>query len=121
VNGPLSVVVIAASLALAVWLLLRAAINRPPSRLDLVATLALGVLVLALAVAGVVIMFGDNAPSEAATFAGYLITTACVLPTAGVLARMEPTRWGSVILGVACLTIPALVLRLQQIAAVTGG
>jgi hypothetical protein len=42
-------------------------------------------------------------------------------PTAFVLARMEPTRWGNLILGVACLVLPVLVLRLQQIASVTGG
>jgi hypothetical protein len=34
---------------------------------------------------------------------------------------MEPTRWGNLILGVACLVLPVLVLRLQQIASVTGG
>jgi hypothetical protein len=43
------------------------------------------------------------------------------MPTAAVLARMEPTRWGSLILGVAALVMPVLVLRLQQIASVTGG
>jgi hypothetical protein len=34
---------------------------------------------------------------------------------------MEPTRWGTLILGVACLVLPVLVLRLQQIASVTNG
>ena len=41
-------------------------------------------------------------------------------PVALYLARLEPPRWGSLILGVACLVIPVLVLRLQQIASVTG-
>ena len=52
---------------------------------------------------------------------GYLITTVCFAPTAFVLARMEPTRWGSVILCVSCLVLPVLILRLQQLAAVHGG
>ena len=56
-----------------------------------------------------------------ATFVGYLITTIAFAPAAFVLARMEPTRWGNLILGVACLVLPVLVLRLQQIASVTGG
>ena len=43
------------------------------------------------------------------------------LATAVYLARLEPTRWGTLILGVACLVLPVLVLRLQQLAEVTGG
>ena len=121
VNGPLSVVVIVAALALGVWCLIRAALNRPPSRFDLLATAALGLLVAALVVVGVVILFGGQRPRETTTFVGYLITAIVFAPAAFLLARLEPTRWGSVILGVACLVIPVLVLRLQQIAAVTGG
>lgn len=120
-TGPLSVVVIAAALALGVWCLLRAALNRPPSRFDLLATVALSVLVAALVVVGVVGLFDGSRPRETTTFIGYLITTIVFCPAAFLLARLEPTRWGSVILGVACLVIPVLVLRLQQIAAVTGG
>ena len=49
-----------------------------------------------------------------ATFIGYLITTLCLPPLAAVLARMEPTRWGSVIVTVVRPVVPVLVLRLQQ-------
>jgi ornithine cyclodeaminase/alanine dehydrogenase-like protein (mu-crystallin family) len=70
----------------------------------------------AVAVVG---LFGDTRPKETATFAGYLITTIAFAPVAVYLARMEPTRWGNLILGVACLVLPVLVLRLQQIASVT--
>lgn len=121
VNGPLSVVVIVAALALGVWCLIRAALNRPPSRFDLLATAVLGVAVAALVVVGVFVLFGGERPSETTTFAGYLITALIFAPAAILLARLEPTRWGNVILGVACLVIPVLVLRLQQIAAVHGG
>jgi hypothetical protein len=121
VNDPLSVATIVVALVLAVWFLIRAALNKPPTRFDLLATALLGVLVAVLVgVALVGLIFGDR-PSETATFAGYLLTTIAFAPTAFVLARMEPTRWGSVILGVACLTLPVLVLRLQQIASVHGG
>jgi hypothetical protein len=121
VNGPLSVATIIVALALAAWFLLRAALDRPPSRFDLGAMAALAVLVLALAGAAVASMFGPDRPADPATFAGYLITTVGVAPTGWWLARLEPTRWGSVILGVACLTMPVLVLRLQQLAEVAGG
>ena len=120
-NGPLSVATIVVSLVLAAWFLLRSALNRAPNRADLLATAALALLVAVLVVVAVIGLFGGTRPSETATFAGYLITTIAFAPTAYVLARMEPTRWGSLILGVACLVVPVLVLRLQQIASVTGG
>ena len=119
-NGPLSVVTITAALLLAAWFLLRAALNRAPSRLDLLATALLSVLVAVLVVVAVVGLFDGTRPSDTATFAGYLITTIAFAPVALYLARMEPTRWGNLILGVACLVLPVLVLRLQQIASVTG-
>jgi pheromone shutdown protein TraB len=119
-NGPLSTVTIVVSLLLAVWYLVRATLNRQPSRLDLAAMVALGVLVTVLTVVAVVGLFDGTRPAETETFIGYLITTVCFAPTGWVLARMEPTRWGTAILGVACLVLPVLVLRLQQIASVSG-
>jgi hypothetical protein len=71
---------------------------------------------VAVAVVG---LFDGSRPSDTATFAGYLITTIAFAPAAFVLARMEPTRYGTLILGIACLVLPVLVLRLQQIASVT--
>ena len=119
-NGPLSVATIIVALVLAAWFLLRAALNRAPSRLDLLLTALLSGLVAVLVVFAVVGLFDGSRPAETATFAGYLMTTIAFAPVAFVLARMEPTRWGSIILGVACLVLPVLVLRLQQIASVTG-
>ena len=121
VNGPLSVATIVLSLILAAWFLLRSALNRAPSRSDLLATALLAAVVAVLVVVAVVGLFDGSRPAETSTFAGYLITTVAFAPTAFVLARMEPTRWGTLILGVACLVLPVLVLRLQQIASVTGG
>jgi hypothetical protein len=116
----LSVATIVAALLLAAWFLLRSALNRAPSRFDLLATAALGALVAVLVVVAVAGLFDGTRPSDTATFAGYLLTTVAFAPVALYLARMEPTRWGTVILGVACLVLPVLVLRLQQIASVTG-
>jgi hypothetical protein len=121
VNGPLSVATIVVSLILAVWYLIRSALNRAPSRYDLLATALLGVLAAVLVVVAIAGLFDGSRPAETSTFAGYLITTVAFAPAAFVLARMEPTRWGTLILGVACLVLPVLVLRLQQIASVTGG
>ncbi|MCY1140546.1 hypothetical protein OWR29_21320 [Actinoplanes sp. Pm04-4] len=119
-NGPLSVATIVVALVLAVWYLLRSALNRAPSRYDLLAAAALTVLVAVLLAVAVIGLFDGERPSDTVTFIGYLITTIAFTPVAAYLARLEPTRWGSLILGVACLVIPVLVLRLQQIASVTG-
>jgi hypothetical protein len=121
VNGPLSVATIVAALALAIWCLARAGLNRAPSRFDLGATLALSLLVAVLVIVAAVGLVDGSRPRETGTFIGYLLTTIAFAPAGFVLARMEPTRWGSLILGVACLVLPVLVLRLQQIASVTGG
>lgn len=118
-NGPLSVATIVAALVLAVWLLLRSALNKAPSRLDLIATAVLGVLVAVLVIVAIAGLFDGSRPRDIGTFSGYLLTTIAFAPVAVWLARMEPTRWGTLILGVACLVLPVLVLRLQQIASVT--
>jgi hypothetical protein len=114
-NGPLSVATIVLSLVLAGWYLLRAVLNRPPGRLDLAAAGVLAVVVLVLAAVATWQLVDGRRPTDTTIFVGYLITTVAVPPTGWQLARMEPTRWGSVILTVTCLTVPALVLRLQQI------
>ncbi|MBB4760112.1 hypothetical protein ACFQFC_28625 [Amorphoplanes digitatis] len=119
-NGPLSTATIVAALLLGIWYLIRCARNRAPSNADLWAMLGLSALVAVLVVVAVVGLFVGEPPSDWTTFVGYLITTVAFAPAGFYLARLEPTRWGSLILGVACLVLPVLVLRLQQIAEVTG-
>ena len=114
-NGTLAVVVIVASLVLAAWSLLTALLNRPTGLTHLVAAVLIEAGVLALAAVALAALAGGDRPTEVATFLGYLITTVCLLPTGVVLARMEPTRWGSAILCGAALVLPALVVRLQQV------
>jgi hypothetical protein len=120
-NGPLSTATIVVSLVLALWDLARCALNRAPSRFDLWAILGVSALVAVLVLVAVISLFTGDPPAEAVTFIGYLITTVAFAPVAFYLARLEPTRWGSLILGIACLTLPVLVLRLQQISEVRGG
>ncbi|WP_089291831.1 hypothetical protein [Actinoplanes regularis] len=119
-NGPLSVATIVVALLLAAWYFLRSALDRAPSRPDLLAMSALSALVTVLIVVAVIGLFDGTRPSDTATFCGYLITTVCFAPAATWMAKLEPTRWGSLILGVGAIVLPVLVLRLQQIAAVTG-
>lgn len=120
-NGPLSTATIVVALALGVWYLIRTALDRRPTNADLWSMLGLGALVVVLVIVAIVGLFTGDRPGDTPTFVGYLITTVAFAPVAVYLARLEPTRWGTLILAVAALVLPVLVLRLQQIAEVTGG
>ncbi|MFI5931583.1 hypothetical protein [Actinoplanes sp. NPDC051494] len=120
-NGPLSLATIVVALVLGVWYLIRCALNRAPNNFDLWSLLGLGLLVVVLVVVAIVGLFTEPRPSDWTTFVGYLITTVAFAPVGVYVARLEPTRWGLLILAVAALTLPVLVLRLQQIAEVTSG
>ena len=49
------------------------------------------------------------------TLIGYMLTALLLPPAGAVLARMEPTRWGSLLIGSAAVIVPVLILRLGQI------
>lgn len=121
VSGALATVPIVLSLLVAGWALLAAVRNRPPDRPQLVGLAVVELALLVLTGSALVAVAGGGRPGEAGTFAGYLVTLVCLPPLAAVLARMEPTRWGSVIVTVVCLVVPVVVVRLQQTWVVAGG
>lgn len=121
VDGVLATVAIVLPLVLAGWSLLVTVRNQPPDRAQLIGLAVVELTLVALAVVALVAWAGGERPAEAGTFLGYLLTLVCLPPLAAVLARMEPTRWGSAIVTVVCLVIPVVVLRLQQTWAVAGG
>ncbi|MER7165409.1 hypothetical protein [Micromonospora sp. NPDC000207] len=121
IDGFLAVATIVASLLLAVWALVAALRHRPPDRVQFVGLAVVEVGLLALTVLALVALAGGERPGEPATFAGYLVTLVCLPPLAAVLARMEPTRWGSAIVCAVCLTTPVVVVRLQQTWEFVGG
>jgi 4-amino-4-deoxy-L-arabinose transferase-like glycosyltransferase len=107
----LSTAAIVCGLALAAWGLLAFALNRNPDRAQLAGTAVLTVAVLALIVSGLV----NWEPAEPVTFIGYALSTLLLPVAAWVLAKMEPTRFGSLIVGVGALIVPVLVLRMGQV------
>lgn len=119
-NDTLGAIVIVASLVLAAWCLVAAVRNRPPDLSHLIGAGVVELAAVVLTVAAIVSMIGGERPGEVGTFVGYLLTFLGMLPVAAILARMEPTRWGSVILTVAALVMPVLVVRLGQIWEATG-
>ncbi len=72
-----------------------------------------GLLVVQAVVAGV-LHASSRAPAEPAVFWGYVVTQLILLPLAAVWAFAERTRWSSVVLLVAALTVAFLQLRLDQ-------
>jgi hypothetical protein len=120
VNSFLGTATIILSLLTAGWALLTTLRGRAPGASHLIALAVVEVAVVALAVAAVVAVAGGERPDEPGTFWGYVLTILCLPPLAAVLARMEPTRWGSAIVTVVCLVVPVLVVRLQQTWAVAG-
>jgi hypothetical protein len=115
VNGVLAMAVIVAALVLAAVGALFAALDRPAGRPLEVGAALVEVGLLALTAVTVMSIAGGDRPAEPGTFAGYLITTLALLPVAVIMARMEPTRWGSAIIGGGALVVPVLILRLQQV------
>jgi hypothetical protein len=121
VDGILATASIVLSLALAVWALVAALRHRAPDRFQFLGLAVLEVALLALAVVALVALGGGERPGEPGAFFGYLVTLVCLPPLAWVLARMEPTRWGSAIVCAVCVVTPVVVVRLQQTWEVVGG
>ncbi|TDC28301.1 hypothetical protein E1211_28160 [Micromonospora sp. 15K316] len=121
VDGLLATASIVLSLLIAVWSLVSALRNQPPDRWQLIGLGVLELALLALAVVALVALAGGDRPGEPGAFFGYLVTLVCLPPLAAVLARMEPTRWGSAIVCAVCLVTPVVVVRLQQTWEVLGG
>ncbi|MBQ0992806.1 hypothetical protein KBX08_22275 [Micromonospora sp. H61] len=121
VDGIVATVPIVLSLLVAVWALVAAVRHRPPDRVQFVGLAVLEVALLVLSVLALVAVGGGDRPGEPGAFFGYLVTLVCLPPLAWVLARMEPTRWGSAIVCAVCLVTPVVVVRLQQTWEMLGG
>lgn len=111
----LSTAAIVVALLHAGWALLAAALNRTPDRIQLVGTVATTAAVLVAVAGSIVNWVGSTGPREPATFVGYALTALLLPIGAWMLARMEPTRFGSLIVGVGALIIPVLLVRMGQV------
>lgn len=73
-----------------------------------------GLLVVQALVQGALLLAGRGSV-DAFLFWGYVVTSLVILPLAAAWAFAERTRWSSVVLLVAALTVAFLQLRLVQI------
>ncbi|NUT49100.1 MAG: hypothetical protein HOV94_17595 [Saccharothrix sp.] len=112
----------------AAWSLVLVVANRPITlatkpTLGLAAVVVLleaGLLVQAVA-AVVALLTADRGGLDVPTFVGYLVAVVAVLPAGAFWAVGDRSRWGAGVLAVACLSVPVMILRLNQLWAVTHG
>ena len=118
------VVVTVLSLLLAVVTGVLAVLNRKITRWVLVLVALLEVALLVLTAQLVIAWVGGNAPEQPVVLLAYLVVVLVAAPGTVWWGAAEPGRWGTGVVCVACLLIPVLLVRLQQVwdvsAAVTG-
>lgn len=101
----------APALALAAWALLMAALGRPPDRVQLVGTAVVTVAVLIFTI----VKASSGGGHWNALFVAYTLTALLLPPAAWIVAKLEPTRYGSMIVGFSALVVPVLALRMGQV------
>ncbi len=109
----LATALIALSLALALWAAACAALDRLPPKTHLQALFLLQALVVLQAVVALV-RAGDWSGPKAELF-GYLAVSAVLVPGGLVLTVEERSRWGTLVLAAACLTLAVVVVRLSTV------
>lgn len=111
----LATAVIAASLAMAGWAAVTAVLDRVPGTGHLIGAGVVEALALTLVGVAVAGLVAGHRPADLTTFIGYLVVAALIVPGGIVLSVMERSRWGAALIAAACLILPVLVLRLQQV------
>ena len=97
---------------LGVWGVVAAVADRPPPRRFLQGLLGLQLVALGqLAVVGYRLSQGDR-PVETGAFAGYSVLSLLMLPGGLALSADEQTRWGSLVLAIACVVLAVVELRM---------
>lgn len=111
----LVLVVVAASLALAAWAVVFVVQDRAVVLRQLWGGSVVEGLLLVQGVVLAVLGATGTAPSDPVLLWGYYVTALVILPVAALWAFAERTRWSSVVLTVAALTVAFLEWRLWQI------
>ena len=112
---PLGTAVTVAGLLCAAWCLVPVLRDRAVDASHWSALAIVQALVAAEVVAAAVHLVRGAHPHQYVTFIGYVIALFLVLPLAVLLARLEPTRWGALIVTVGALVVPVLILRVNQL------
>ena len=105
--------VLVLSLALAGWAVVECLRDRLPPRRLLQALFALQALLLVQLLGVLVRIGGGQRPESTGAFTGYAVMTLLLLPGALALTVEERSRWASLVMGVACLTVAVVEWRLD--------
>lgn len=97
------------------WSSFRAIRNEPVILKQLWVALAAEALLLAQAVLAAVLLLGEKHAVDGPLFWGYQVTILLFLPIAGLVAFAERTKWSSVVLAGAAITVAVLQWRLGVI------
>ncbi len=110
----LAYAVLAAGLALGVWAGIQASRRLPTNDALMVAALVLEAAVLVQSGIALARLSGAGL-DEPVTFGAYAVGILLPIPLGFYLARIERTRWGSIILAFTSVVVAVMMLRLLQI------
>jgi hypothetical protein len=110
-----AITIVACSVLVALWSFVLSARNREPSKALLAGLGVVELLLLAQLVIGVVLLIGGERPGSIATYLAYLIGCLIVLPVGAMWALAERSRSSTAVLGITCVAIPVMVLRLNEV------
>jgi len=111
---PLALVVVVLATALAGWAALWAVRDRAVVLNQLWGATVVEAALLVQLVVAIVVGSRGPGPVEHGTFWGYAVASLLILPLAGAWAFAERTRWSSVVLLVAAVTVAFMQWRMLQ-------
>ena len=112
---PLAAAIVLVALLLATWGGVLAGLDRLPGKGLLRGLLLLQLLVLVQAGIAVVRMVGGETPGSLGALVGYLLVSVVIVPLGTYWSLEERTRYSTLVLVVACLTVAVLVGRLLMV------
>lgn len=98
---------------LTLWAAGAAAMDREPSKRLLQGLLGFQLLLLVQLAAVLVAVANGERPAETGAFAGYVVLSLLLLPGGLALTVDERSRYGTLVMAVACLTVVVVELRLD--------
>lgn len=104
------------AVAVGLFVVLLATLKRLPSLVSLGALALVELsLIVQLVWSIVLVAGGASAKGDTVEYFGYIITAILVPPAAALWALVERSRWSTMVLGVAGLTVAVMLVRMWQI------
>ena len=113
---PLYYILLVLSLLVGGIQLLLGFFGRKPGQTEIVMSLAVFAgLSVQLLVSTIIVIAGERAVISTLEFFGYLLVAMILMFAAGFWALAEKTKWSTVVLGAASLTVAVMLVRMLQI------